>query len=141
MQEHQDFKSRVLGSFRKSPFKIQNDRDGLQEQIDSVLDSDSLRAQASLALGEGDEAFSELSEKRQHGIHKIGNKVQEFTVNFAGFVRVYGGFIDVIRQGGGIYADVAYGTLSIFLMVSSMVLPPMTSDLYCRSPSASPRRT
>ena len=69
-------------------------------------------------LAGADQALGRLNEKRQHGSGRFGNNVQEFAVNFAGFVRVYGSFVDVVRQGGSIYAEVAYGTLSMLFMVS-----------------------
>ena len=120
MHEHRDFTTRVLRRFRKSP--PSHDREGLARQIYAALDSVDLRYQASLALEHADDAFDGLNEKRQHGSRRIGHHVQEFVVNFAGFVRVFGGFVDVVRQGGSVYAEAAYGTLSLLFMVSSQRL-------------------
>lgn len=118
VQEHNDFKTRIMTSFNKRRIECYDDRKGLLVQICSVLDSEELRDQARIAIGEADGALDQVTEKRQHGYGRFGHGVQEFALSFAGFVRVYGSFVDVIRQAGGVYAEVAYGTLSIFLMVS-----------------------
>ncbi len=118
VQEHHDFRTRIMTSFNKRRTECYDDRKGLQEQIYYVLDSEDLRSQARITIGDADGALVQLDEKRQHGYGRFGHGVQEFALSFAGFVRVYGSFVDVVRQAGGVYAEVAYGTLSIFLMVS-----------------------
>ncbi|KAL2045968.1 hypothetical protein ABVK25_011893 [Lepraria finkii] len=120
--EYQEFKNRVLRNFRKHPPKIQSDRDGLLEQANGVLysnkDSQGLRDQAGLLLGNAEKALGHLDEKRQSGYGRAGKNVQDFANNFAGFIKVYAGFVDVARQAGGPYAEVGYSTLSIFFIVA-----------------------
>ena len=116
--EHRAFVKRVLRNFRKRSSELQIDRDGLQKQIESVLEGPELRSKAGCVLENADDALNQLIKKRQHGPGRFSKNVQDFATNFAGFLRVYGGFVDVVRQGGGIYAEVAYGSLSLFFMVS-----------------------
>lgn len=87
-----------------------------------------LRARADLALGNTQDASAQWQEKRRHGHRKAGRLGQEFATNFAGFVRVYAGFVDLARQAGGPYADVAYGTLSLFFMVRPGVPRPTNNN-------------
>ena len=118
MQEHQDFKNRVLGSFRKRAFEYHNNREGLAKQVDLIFDSEESRARAGQLLVDANQAQTQWSEKRQHGYGKFGKNTQDFATNFADFIKVYGGFVDVVRQAGGVYAEVAYSTLSLFFVVS-----------------------
>lgn len=113
--EYQAFKRKILNRFTKRSQTVHHSQQELLNEIDGFLDS---KAQAGQALSGSSNAMAQWDEKRQHGSRKAGRRTQEFATNFAGFVRVYGAFFDVARQAGGPYAEVAYGTLSLFFMVS-----------------------
>ena len=116
--DYRAFKRKVLKRLPKRSQAVQESQQGLLTEVDGFLDSKKLQAQAGQALSGSGNALTQWDEKRQHGSRKAGRRTQEFATNFAGFVKVYGAFFDVARQAGGPYAEVAYGTLSLFFMVS-----------------------
>ncbi|KAL9023119.1 MAG: hypothetical protein Q9180_008380, partial [Flavoplaca navasiana] len=117
-QDYTSFKKRVLNNFPARSEEVQTSQEGLLQEIDSVVTLPELRDQAHLALNNTHHVSAQWQEKGLHGVRKISRLGQEFATNFAGFVRVYAGFVDLARQAGGPYADVAYGTLSLFFMVA-----------------------
>ncbi|KAL9636033.1 MAG: hypothetical protein Q9204_002405 [Flavoplaca sp. TL-2023a] len=117
-QDYRRFKKRVLKNFPARSEEVQTSQEGLLQGIDSVVTLPELRDRAQLALNDTHHVKARWQEKGLHGVRKISRLGQEFATNFAGFVRVYAGFVDLARQAGGPYAEVAYGTLSLFFMVA-----------------------
>ncbi|KAL8937857.1 MAG: hypothetical protein Q9211_003473 [Gyalolechia sp. 1 TL-2023] len=102
--------------FRKRLPDVQDSKEGLLQELHLVGEGQQLRTQAGLAINGTHDALAQLDEKRQHWYRKPGRHAQAFVTKFADFVQVYSGIVDVARQAGGPYAEVAYGTLSIFFM-------------------------
>lgn len=72
---------------------------------------------ASGALHTAVDAHAKYQENRATGGRKIGRIAQNFFTQFSDFIRAYSGIIELLRSAGQVYGDVAYGTLSIFLIV------------------------
>ena len=117
MQEDQDFMRKIRKKFHKASIEPQKDHKALEKQIEN-FDNQMLRSHAATDLNAANMARDHWTEKGEHGSGRLKRSIQDFSTKFAGFLRVYSGFIDVVRQAGGCYADVAYGTLSIFFTVS-----------------------
>ncbi|KAL8734979.1 MAG: hypothetical protein Q9181_002988 [Wetmoreana brouardii] len=117
--DYQSFKKKVSKSFRKRLPDVQDSKEGLLKEISLFGDGPQLQAQADLAIHNTSDALAQLGEKRRHWYRKLGRHAQELATKFAGFVTVYGSFIDVARQAGGPYAEVAYGTLPLVAIKKS----------------------
>ena len=115
-----------------NPITLETDREGLEKQIRL------LRGEAEASLGAASTAADHWVAKGEYGLGKFNRSVQKFGAKFADFVKVYAGIIDVIRQAGGVYGEVAYSTLSLFLFVrSDEKLRASPAYLSFRSSSAS----
>jgi len=53
--------------------------------------------------------------QRRH--KKPGRHVQSFLTSFSSYLSAYSGIVEVVKNGGQAYGQVAYSTLSIFLIV------------------------
>ena len=115
LQEDKDFRSKALKRLRIKPSAVKRSLPELEKQIQ---DAESPRREASIFLGAAGDAHKTWEDKGQSGSRRVGHHIQTFVTNFAGFVRVYAGFVDLIRQANGGYAEAAYSTLSLFFMVS-----------------------
>ena len=114
LQEDEDFKSKALGRLKIKPNAVKSDLPELERQI---KEAQSPRREASIFLQAAGDAQQTWEAKRQSGARRVGHRIQDFITKFASFVRVYAGFIDLIRQSNGGYAEAAYSTLSLFFMV------------------------
>ena len=116
LKEDKDFRSKALKRLRIKPSAVKYSLSELEKQIQ---EAQSPRREASIFLGAAGDAQKTWEEKGQSGSRRVGHHVQDFVTKFAGFVRVYAGFVDLIRQANGGYAEAAYSTLSLFFMVSN----------------------
>ena len=116
LQEDQGFRSKALQFLHIKPNAVKSSLPELERQIQAAQ---SPRREASISLQAADGAQKQWEEKGQVGSRRIGHGVQTFITKFAGFVQVYAGFVDLIRQSNGGYAEAAYSTLSLLFMVSA----------------------
>lgn len=63
------------------------------------------------------EAQSKWQRARLKGSRKSGRRFQNFVTRFANFLTAYSGIVELVQMTGCPYASVAYGTLSLLLIV------------------------
>ncbi|KAL8721612.1 MAG: hypothetical protein Q9225_001735 [Loekoesia sp. 1 TL-2023] len=115
LQEDKDFRSRAMELLHKKPDAVKTSLAELERQIQPYQ---SVRREASVFLKAADDAHEQWDEKGRSGTSRLGRGMQKFVSNFVDFVRAYAGFVDLIRQSNGLYAEAAYGTLSLFFMAA-----------------------
>lgn len=54
-------------------------------------------------------------------IRKVGKKTVVFANNFSNFLQAYSGVVEIMKGADQQYGGIAYGTLSILLIVSSLI--------------------
>lgn len=59
----------------------------------------------------------QYQQNRATGVKKFGRITQNFFAQFSEFLRAYSGIVETLKGAGQGYGEVAYGTLSIFLIV------------------------
>lgn len=69
------------------------------------------------AINGATDAHIKYQEDRVTGAKKVGRISQTFFVKFSEFLRAYSGIVEILKWAGQGYGEVAYGTLSIFLIV------------------------
>jgi len=71
-------------------------------------------AESGLQLASNDrDKWAELRHKGS------GRFIQSFLTSFSNYLEAYSGIVEVVKNGGQSYGQVAYSTLSIFLIVCS----------------------
>lgn len=72
------------------------------------------------ALTDGIASKEAWTERRSHGVHKVGAHIQNFATNLAKFVEAYSGIVEVVKSAGGPYGSAGYSALSCLLAVSTL---------------------
>lgn len=119
LKTHQQFKKKLRNSLKidKRDIRIASTKEELEQQIADVQEGVGSRLIAQQALDETSKAQDSYEVARTHGRRRVGRWAQDFAHGFGQFVGAYSGIIDVIRTASGPYGEVAYQTLSIFLVV------------------------
>ncbi|KAH9204345.1 hypothetical protein DL95DRAFT_418332 [Leptodontidium sp. 2 PMI_412] len=60
---------------------------------------------------------NEVDENRQHGFKKVTTVLQATLTTFSEFAQCYAGFVEMIKLADKFYGGLAYGTLSVFLII------------------------
>jgi hypothetical protein len=104
---------------RHKLIKLPTTQQELEEQIENLDPTyDGLRESALQTVGYAANAQASWDAGRQTGARKVGANTQRFLKRFSDFVGAYSGIIEILKGAGQVYGDVAYETLSIFLIVS-----------------------
>ena len=92
-------------------------KEKLEQQILSC--EKDIITQKNLAFDAVNSAYNvhtKCQEDRATGVKKVGRITQNFA-KFSEFLRAYSGIVETLKGAGQGYGEVAYGTLSIFLIV------------------------
>lgn len=93
-------------------------KEKLEQQILSC--EQDLNARRNLAfdtINSAADIHTKYQEDRATGVKKVGRISQTFFGKFSEFLRAYSGIVEILKGAGQGYGEVAYGTLSIFLIV------------------------
>lgn len=90
-----------------------------EERLAEDADVESLRGLVSNCLGRA-QAQQEESRSRPSIIRKVGKKTVVFANNFSGFLQAYSGIVEIMKAADQQYGGIAYGTLSLFLIVCQL---------------------
>ncbi|KUJ17982.1 uncharacterized protein LY89DRAFT_717619 [Mollisia scopiformis] len=119
LKAHQRFKNKLRKALRveKREVHIASTKEDLDKQIKETQDGFFPHLVAQQNLDDATKSQDIYHADRTHGAKRVGRWAQEFANGFSQFVSAYSGIIDVVQNAAGPYGDVAYQTLSIFLIV------------------------
>lgn len=120
VQGHDRFKRSFQGFFKGKPTRMQltTTKEKLEQQVLSCeQDFSTQRNFAFDATSRAADVHNKYQEDRATGVKKVGRITQKFFTTFAEFLRAYSGIVELLKGAGQGYGEVAYGTLSIFLIV------------------------
>jgi hypothetical protein len=100
----------------KPDFEIRRTKEEIQKQIETLTLSE-LQEKVDGGLGDAVKAHSKWLMKREKGAKKVGSSLQRFVTCFSDFLDAYSGIVDIVKNAGFPYSNVAYGTLSLFITV------------------------
>lgn len=93
-------------------------KEELEQQILSCeQDFNTQRNLAFDAINNAADDHNKYQEDRATGVRKIARITQNFFTTFSEFLRAYSGIVELLERAGQGYGEVAYATLSIFLIV------------------------
>ena len=115
VKERVGFRNRLEGSISKYKHdslpttKVELDR--------QIMSYEGLKESAINTIENATDVHSKWDTSRRVGPKKVGAKMQRFLDVFSDFLNAYSGIIELLKGAGQVYGQVAYETLSIFLIV------------------------
>jgi hypothetical protein len=106
---------------RRKDLYINTTEDGLRQQLEE-LNVHQLREYAQSELQGARDVNTVYNKDRTTGVRKRMHWAQEIGKAFSDFLASYSGIIELVRNAGQQYGEVAYETLSVLLIVRIAVL-------------------
>ena len=110
-----------------------------EEHFLEEADAESVANLVSDCLGRAQEQ-QEKSQGNPKMIRRAGKKAVIFANNFSGFLQAYSGIVEIMKAADQQYGGVAYGTLSLFLVVCQLSKPLRRATNAYRSLSISSKK-
>lgn len=118
LRGREQFKERIKRIFegRQKDLHFNTTEDGLRQQMEE-LNVHQLREYAKFELQGAKDVNTIYNNDRTTGVRKGMHWAQHFGKVFSDFLGAYSGIIQLVRNAGQQYGEVAYETLSVLLIV------------------------
>jgi hypothetical protein len=114
------FKQKLRSFLKKNRGNVEppQTKEELEKEI-AKYDYSNLKNEAGAALNAAARVNSKYNRERNEGGKKIGRFAQEFVHSFSEFLGAYSGIVNIMKDAGQVYGEVAYETLSVLFIVYS----------------------
>jgi hypothetical protein len=134
--QYESFKERVrsIVGQRNVDGRVKHSKEEIEQQLQE-LDPRELKELGDSHLRDSKSARLSYLEERSKGAKNLGSGFQKFLNSFSNYLAAYSGIVEVVKQAGQPYGQVAYGALSLLLIVWSLAIlttSAHTHQLGCR---------
>ena len=116
--QYESFKERVrnIVGQRNVDGHVKHSKEEIEQQLQE-LDPRGLKELGDSTLRDSKSARFSYLEERSKGAKHLGSGLQKFLTSFSNYLAAYSGIVEVVKQAGQPYGQVAYGALSLLLIV------------------------
>ena len=126
LEGHEEFKERIkrILKGKGKDLSFRTTEEGLRQQLED-LEVHQLRHHADSELQKAKMVNAIYNDERTTGAKQGRRTAQNFVAIFSDFLCAYSGIIQLVRNAGQQYGEVAYETLSVLLIVCKVTLFPL----------------